>query len=357
MRKLILAGILLLNLCACTELDYYLHFATGHLQIISKRRPISELLKPKNAPQQLQTQLAQIAQIRDFASQSLQLPENDSYRSYVKLDRPYVVWTVVATPELSLEPLQWCFPVVGCVSYRGYFEQDKAKQFARSLDQTANDTIITGVPAYSTLNWFDDPVLSTFSDWPTVSIAKLIFHELAHQKLYIPDDTVFNESFATAVEQVGIERWLNEINDPAQEQSYYRQQSRQNQFHELLLLTRNKLEQLYNSPLPDERKRRQKQNIFADMRKSYQQLRKDWQDYPGYDSWFSQLNNARFASIDNYHRWVPALLLVLEQEEKDLTRFYWRCQTIANLPLQQRHQLLDRLTAHYRATAGKSDNP
>lgn len=355
MRRLIVSGILLLSLCACVEFDYYLHSATGHLQVMSKRQSISELLKQKSTPQQLQQQLGQIAEIRDYASQALLLPENDSYRSYVKLDRPYVVWNVVATPEFSLDPLQWCFPVAGCVNYRGYFEQDKAKQFAHSLDEQVYDTTIVGVPAYSTLNWFDDPVLSTFSNWPTLSIAKLIFHELAHQKLYVPDDTVFNESYASAVEQLGIEQWLKQTDDPQMKQSYREQEQRQRQFHLLLLATRVKLERLYASQLPNKQKRQQKQEIFASMRQRYQQLRNSWNGYSGYDPWFSQLNNARFASVNSYHRWVPAFKLAMKQEKYDLQGFYRRCRSIANLPEQRRHQLLDRLTADFLAAARKNE--
>ncbi len=267
-----------------------------------------------------------------------------------------MVWNVVATPEFSLEPLQWCFPIVGCVSYHGYFDQNQAKQFAASLDQKTHDTAIIGVPAYSTLNWFDDPVLSTFSDWPTAAIASLIFHELAHQKLYLPDDTVFNESFATTVGQFGIDHWLRQNNDPAVTKSYRQQQTRQQQFHELLRSTRQDLEDLYASPLPEWQKRAQKSQTFADMRDNFQQLRSLWQDYSGYDAWFSQLNNARFASINNYQRWVPAFKRVMEQEDGDLTRFYWRCRAIASQPERQRQQLLERLSADYRAVASKPES-
>ena len=338
----------LFSLTACSEMDYYLHSVTGHLEVLSKRQTISSLLHNKSTPDELQQQLNQISKVRDFASQRLQLPDNGSYRSYVDLDRPYVIWNVVATPEFSLEPLQWNFPVVGNVSYRGYFDRKKADQFAQSLSEKDFDVIITGVPAYSTLNWFDDPVLSTFSDWPLPAVAKLIFHELAHQKLYIPDDTSFNESFATSVEQIGIEIWLQQTNDPNMQRRYQRQIKRQRQFNNLLRTTRLALETLYARDIPRQQMISEKQQVFADMQQDYQQLRDDWQGYSGYDGWFSQLNNARFAASDNYHRWVPAFLLAMEQEGHDLKHFYRRCETIAKLPEQQRHQLLDRMAAEKR---------
>ena len=259
MWKLPVLLILLFSVTACNELDYYLHSVTGHLEVLSKRQTIDALLKNRTTPEKLQQQLKQIARIRDFASEQLLLPENDSYRSYVKLDRPYVVWNVVATPEFSLTPVQWRFPMVGTVSYRGYFDRKKAEAFARSFSADEYDTLIRGVPAYSTLSWFDDPALSTFSSWPAPDIAKLIFHELAHQKLYIPDDTAFNESFASSVELFGIQRWLINSKDPVMQENYQQQTVRQQQFHQLLQTTRAQLLQLYASELPTQQKRINKQ--------------------------------------------------------------------------------------------------
>lgn len=355
MKKTVVAIVLLLLLPACMQLDYYLSSATGHLQVISKRQSIKDLLQKKSTPEELQQRLKKISQIRDFASRRLGLPENGSYRSYVELDRPYVVWNVVATPEFSLEPLQWCFPIVGCVSYRGYFKQDDAREFANSLDSDDFDTALVGVPAYSTLNWFDDPVLSTFSDWPTPSIAKLIFHEVAHQKLYVPDDTAFNESFATAVEQIGIELWLEQEKDPEMSKNFALLTQRQRQFQQLLRQTRNELQQLYRQKRPEEQLRNGKQAIFSSMNQSYQQLRESWNGYAGYDAWFNTLNNARFASINAYHRWVPAFRLAMQQEKNNFASFYRRCQAIAKLPGRQRRQLLDRLTAEYHSLPKKNN--
>ena len=355
MWKLPVLGIFLLSLFSCSGLDYYMHSVTGHLQVLSKRQTISTLLEKNTTPAALQKQLKQIVEIREFASQQLLLPQNGSYRNYADLDRPYVVWNVVATPEFSLEPLQWNFPIVGVVSYRGYFDLNKAKKFAGSLDENHFDSIIVGVPAYSTLSWFDDPVLSTFSDWPTPAIAELIFHELAHQKLYIPDDTSFNESFATSVAQIGIELWLQNSNDPSLRDNYQIQTKRQQQFNDLLRTTREELQTLYRSAIPPQQMRKEKQLTFASLQENYQQLRKSWQGYDGYDGWFSQLNNARFAATDSYQRWVPAFQLAMQQEGNDLERFYRRCQAIANLPEAARHALLDQLAAENRSTTSAKE--
>lgn len=350
MWKRLVFGILLLNLTACVEFDYYLHSITGHLQVVRKQQTISSLLTETTTPAALQEQLKQIVEIRDFASQQLLLPKNGSYHNYADLDRPYVVWNVVATPEFSLQPLQWNFPFVGMVSYRGYFDLNKAKKFAGSLDEDHFDSIIVGVPAYSTLSWFDDPVLSTFSDWPTPAIAELIFHELAHQKLYIPDDTSFNESFATSVALIGIDLWLQNKNDPELSRNYQIQTKRQQQFNDLLRSTRAELQTLYRSAIPPQQMRNEKQLAFANLQENYQQLRNSWQGDDRYDGWFSQLNNARFASTDSYQRWVPAFQQAMKQEGNDLERFYRRCQAIANLPETTRHALLDKLAADNRST-------
>ena len=357
MWKLAVVGILLLSLAACIELDYYLHSVSGHLEVLSKRRTISALLSDKATPSELQEKLKQVTAIREFASQRLLLPKNGSYHSYVELDRPYVVWNVVATPEFSLEPLQWNFPVVGTVSYRGYFDKSKAEKFASSLDEKYFDSIIIGVPAYSTLSWFDDPVLSSFSHWPPASIAKLLFHELAHQKLYIPDDTSFNESFASSVEQIGIDLWLQQGNDLDMQNSYQRQVERQQQFNALIRTTRAELQTVYRRNSSEQQMRAEKQQILADMQQSYQQLRESWQGYSGYDGWMKQLNNARFASNNNYQRWVPAFQLAFEQEGQNFARFYRRCRVIANLPEAERRALLDRLAADYQAKAITKGQP
>ena len=99
------------------------------------------------------------------------------------------MWNVFATPELSLTPRQWCFPIAGCVNYRGYFHEAEARGEAARLKAAGDDVYVGGVPAYSTLGWFDDPVLSSFVRWPETEVARLIFHELAHQVLYVKDDT------------------------------------------------------------------------------------------------------------------------------------------------------------------------
>jgi predicted aminopeptidase len=336
---LLLAGALI----ACSDLDYYLHTAGGHLQVMAERKPIPDLLTDQATPADLRKKLKEIAWIRHFASDRLNLPDNGSYQSYVELDRPYVLWNVVATPEFSLDALEWCFPFAGCVQYRGYFNLEKAGQFAAALQDEGYDTIVSGVPAYSTLSWFDDPALSTFSNWPTTSIARLLFHELAHQKLYVQDDSAFNESFATAVELAGVELWLERFGSEKDKMEHKRQLKREDQFVKLIAGTRDKLSTLYSGTLSVAEKREAKSEVFAELRRSYDRVKMSWDGYSGYDRWFRELNNAKFASLNTYHRWVPAFKRVMAQENNSFTAFFSRCQQIAQLPQARRSELLERL--------------
>jgi predicted aminopeptidase len=177
---------------ACSSLDYYKQALSGQMEVVSKREPLDEVVQSPDTPEPLRARLRTIQRMRDFASSELALPNNGSYRSYADLGRPFVVWNVFASPELSLEPMEWCYPFVGCLSYRGYFERDEAVQLAAELDGQGMEAWVGGVPAYSTLGWFDDPLLNTFVAWPEGRLAELIFHELAHQRLYLGGETEFN---------------------------------------------------------------------------------------------------------------------------------------------------------------------
>ena len=204
-RLLTIAGAVL-PLSGC----YLLQAAGGQMEISAKREPIAEVIADAATPPQLRARLEYVANARDFASRELGLPDNESYRSYADLDRPYVVWNVFAAPEFSVEPRRWCFPIAGCVVYRGYFSEEAAQHYASRLRRRGDDAAVGGVAAYSTLGHFKDPVLSTMLGWSDAQLAATLFHELAHQVVYVPGDSEFNESFATVVEEAGLERWLTE---------------------------------------------------------------------------------------------------------------------------------------------------
>src|SRR6185295_4027488 len=216
----------------------------------ARAKPIPEVIAT-TSDAALKGRLMRAQEIRAFASRELGLPDNRSYTSYADLERPYAVWNVFATPELSLTPRQWCFPVAGCVAYRGYFAEADARAEAARLKAEGDDVWVSGVPAYSTLGYFDDPVLSTFVRWPDVEVARMVFHELAHQVVYVKDDTQFNESFAVAVEEAGVERWLMLQANGQLDAQYMRSGRLRAVFRELTRDTRADLARIYASDAPD----------------------------------------------------------------------------------------------------------
>lgn len=324
----------------CAQVDYYAQAAQGQFALLSQARPIDDWLADPATGTRLRTKLLRVKQIRQFAATDLGLPDNRSYRSYADLKRPFVLWNVVATPELSMQQQQWCFPVAGCVSYRGYYDPRAAHDYADGLRRAGMDVQVAGVPAYSTLGWFNDPVLSSFIYYPDGELARLVFHELAHQVVYVKDDTQFNESFATAVEEAGVERWLVAQGDPALRQTYLAFEDRKHDFLLLLLHYRETLEANYEGPADVAQKRARKAVIFADLKADYQRLKHAWGGYAGYDRWFAEpLSNAHLAAVATYHDYVPAFRVLLQQEHS-FPRFYAAVARLAALDKAQRQQQL-----------------
>lgn len=330
----------------CDTLGYYYQSIGGHLGVMAQAQSLDEAIATANGANdaRLAQRLTLARQIRDYASRELKLPDNGSYRRYANLHRPYVVWSVFATPELSMDLRKWCFPVVGCITYRGYYAQADADHYAEGLRREGLETYVAGIPAYSTLGYFDDPLLNTFVYLPEGELARLIFHELAHQVVYVRNDTAFNESFATAVEVAGVERWLAHAASPEARASYQIYDNRRRQFRAMLLSTRDKLVALYRSPLDDDAKREGKARIFAELRESYARARAEWGGYSGYDRWFDQpLTNAHLAAVATYQQWVPAFTALLAQSGGDWDRFYAAARKIGDLPAADRDAALRRL--------------
>lgn len=311
---------------------YLMQAAGGQMAIAAKREPIVQVLADSSTPPQLRTRLEYVAAARDFASRELGLPDNESYRSYADLGRPYVVWNVFAAPEFSVEPRRWCFPIAGCVVYRGYFKEEAAQRYARKLRRRGDDAAVGGVSAYSTLGHFKDPVLSTMLGWSDAQLAATLFHELAHQVVYVPGDSEFNESFATVVEEAGLERWLAARQRTQDLVVWREQRERQSQFIALLLAARTKLSALYESALPDAEKRSRKQYEFGELKLDYARLRQQWNGYSGYDRWFDRtLTNAHLVSAATYYGCVPGLQRVLSEAGGDLRRFYDEARRLARM--------------------------
>lgn len=326
----------------CVSTGYYLQAIGGQLELWHNMRPAEIVHADPAVSPAVKDKLAAALRIREFASRELGLPDNGSYRQYADLQRPYVVWNVFAADELSIKPKEWCYPVAGCVGYRGYFSKADADAFADELRRQGYDVYVGGVPAYSTLGWFDDPLLSTFILYPDAELARLIFHELAHQLVYAKGDSEFNESFAVTVEQEGVRRWLAQHGDAKQRAAFEVIERRREGFYALVLDYRGRLEMLYASGIDAAEKRRRKADILAELQQEYRRLKAEsWDGFAGYDRWFAQnINNATLASIGIYRRWVSAFETLLVRRDKDLPRFYTAVKALATLPAaERRHEL------------------
>ena len=316
---------------------YLFQSVQGQLDLMSKRQPITRVIaEPSTAPA-LRSQLEAVAAIRDFASRELGLPDNGSYRSYADLGRRYVVWNVVAAPEFSVDAKEWCYPIVGCVAYRGYFAEDKARRFAARLRGQGFDVTVGGVAAYSTLGHFNDPVLNTMMGWNDIELAAIIFHELTHQLLYVPNDSSFNEALATTVEEEGVRRWLRAQGRDADLANHLVQQEHYAQVIALLSSTREELRAVYASGLAPQMLRDKKRAAFASLRASFARLKAAWGGHAPFDAWFDEdLNNAHLASIATYFTCVPGFERELGAAGGDLTVFYARVRALAKLDQEKR---------------------
>ena len=337
-------AIVSLIVVGCTNLPYYLQSVRGQLDIWSRQHDIAAVIDRPTTPEPLRAKLKDVLEIREFASDALGLPRNASYRSYANLDRPYVIWNVFAAPEFSIQPRQWCFVFAGCVAYRGYFSKGDAETFAEDVAREGFDVFVGGVPAYSTLGYFPDPVLNTFVNYPKPHLARLVFHELAHQVAYVRDDTVFNESFAVTVEQEGMRRWLDRYGTVQDRTTSALIAQRRSQFVHLIEGYRGRLDVLYRSGLPPGEMRGRKAALFAELQAEYGQLKASWGGFAGFDRWFSEKpNNALLASVSIYTRKVPAFQALLARENGDLPRFYEAVKALARLGKRERAAALDRL--------------
>ncbi len=351
LRRLYAALVIAASLAAsgCSTIAYYSQAINGQYQLLERQQPISALVRDPDTPAQLKARLEETMRIRDFAVHELDLPDNGSYLNYVDLKRPYVVWNVYAAPQLSLRPRKWCFPVAGCVAYRGYFALNAAKNYARHLRRRGYDVYVAGVTAYSTLGWFRDPVLSTILHRPDTDIAGLIFHELAHQKLYIPGDTAFDESFAVAVSRAGVRRWLLANGGGERLRRYLELRHRRAQVMALLLRYRARLEALYSSAEPRTRKLQDKRRILRSLRAGYVRLEEKWGETSGAGlRYFRNINNAYFVPIGLYDCYVGAFNALLASVGGKLPAFYAKARQIGHLPARERHLALAALTPNNR---------
>lgn len=350
--------LLVIFLTGCAETRYYWQSVAGHLQLMQAARPIDEWLTDDTTPPALRQRLKLAQDMRHFAVTELRLPDNASYQRYADLQRRHAVWNVVAAPEFSLTLKTWCFPVAGCVGYRGYFSEVDARAEALALRAEGLEVSVYGVPAYSTLGWMNwlggDPLLNTFIGYPDGEVARLLFHELSHQVLYVPDDTAFNESFATAVERLGGGLWLQQRASPQARQAYAEFETRRQQFRALTRGTRDQLSRIYtaNNPSAANPATRValKNAAMDDFRRAYAELKRSWGGYSGYDAWVAQANNAAFGAQAAYDELVPGFEALFVREGQHWPAFYDAVRQLAKSSKEARTQQLKQWAAEQRGS-------
>jgi len=338
--KFIFLLMIVMQFSACSSISYYSQAVSGHLDLMARERPVDEVIEDETTSDELKNRLLLSQQARVFATEALHLPDNDSYKMYADLERPYVVWNVVATPAYSIKPKQWCFFIVGCLSYRGMFDEQEAKQLAEQLKQQGMDVSVFGSAAYSTLGYFDDPLLNTMMRHGDANLIGVIFHELAHQTIYIEDDTAFNEAFATAVEQEGLRRWFEAMGEPGQYEAYMQKKTYRHEFYKLITQTRVKLDDVFSSDKDVKQKQIQKQAIYQAFKQDYLEWRKE-RNYYAFDNWMQrELNNSHLALIATYQDLVPNFTNLLASVNGDLQKFYELVSTISKKDKATRKSVL-----------------
>jgi len=324
-------------LCLLVSGCYFVQAAHGEYAVLEKRRPIPKVIANPKTPPALRTTLEQVENARDFATRVLGLPDNKSYRTYSDIGRPFVVWNVVAAPEFSVEPVRWCFPIVGCVAYRGYFNERSARRFAAQLRSRGDDVTVGGVPAYSTLGHFADPVLSSMLDYGDIELAGIIFHELTHQLLYVDGDSSFNEAFAVTVEEEGVRRWLLAQGRTADLHRYEAATRLDLEYVRLFRDYRSRLERLYSSKIPRPQMLARKGETFASLASDMRGLERRSREPSPYRDWLQEgLNNADLTSVATYYDCVSGFQRMLREDGGDLNRFYADVRRLAREPARER---------------------
>ena len=334
-------AVVVISLSACGQTGYYFQAAKGQWQLISKRQPVEELISNPATSPDLRQRLLLAESIRQFAADRLGLQQSRGFTYYTDLGRPHVVWNVIAAPRFSIEPKNWCFPIAGCVAYKGFFDQQMAEQEKQALLAENFDVMLYGVAAYSTLGWFADPLLNTFIHYPDSDLAALIMHELAHQIVYLKDDSAFNEAFATTVEQYLLQEWLQLRQATDEILRLQKSRSRHIAITDMVLEYRDRLAKVYSASASEESLQQQKDAILSEMRECYLDLAEQGKGTRYYDWWFSkQPDNARLLTVSTYHQLVPAFSAMLASHDGNLDAFFSSVKILAGKPRAERDELI-----------------
>ncbi len=316
----------------------------GQTALLWHRKDIALILTDTDTDESIKKKLLLVTNLLDYAESELGLPVGDSYSSYVETGKTHIVWNVFAAPEFSLQMKSFCYPIVGCVSYRGYFDEHRANQYAATLKDQGYDVFVGGVAAYSTLGWFSDPVLDTILRRSEVNIARLLFHELAHKIVYLPGDTQFNESFAVAVEDLALKRWLVDRGDEISYENYLLSRTRRAEVLALVKETRERLDEIYSDDEPDVEKRHQKDIALQELRAAYKKQQSLWGGATDYEHWMnSEINNAKLGTFADYNGWVAAFQQILMQNQGDIGKFTDAVEQLSRLDRKDRDAWLSKL--------------
>lgn len=351
-RNLVLIALLSVT-AGCSTVNFYRQAVTGQIGLLWKRRPLDAVLADPKVTAEIKRKIAVAQEVLLFAADALDLPVENSYSGYVDTGKRYVVWNVFAAEEFSLDLRTFCYPIAGCVSYRGFFKEEDARKFATGLKNEGLDVFMGGVAAYSTLGWFDDPLLNTFIVRTDEKLAALLFHELAHKVVYVAGDTRFNESFATTVERIALSQWLASRNQPEMFEQHLASEKRSQRVIKMIRETRNQLGEIYQQETTEELKRAQKQRIILALQSKYSDLRKSWgeseADFPEFRFWMQgRINNAQLGTVADYNGLVPLFEKLYVLEGKNLAGFIQVCQDLTNLPIEEREKKLTELANSVR---------
>lgn len=339
--RLLISLVLLSGLSACSSIDYFSHLAKGQISLLWQREDVNDLLESDDISDELKSRLSLSQEIRVYATTHLELPVGDAYTSYSDLKRPYVVWNVYAAPALSFESYTWCYPFLGCLAYRGFYDEKRAKRAAKILEEQGYDVKVGGVKAYSTLGVFDDPLLNTFMFQNEVALVELLIHEISHRKLYIKDDTKFNENFATAVATLGAEQWYRAAKNETLFQRYQNQKLMHKSLLGFVLAYKDQLSNIYDDEtISEEEKKILKTEIFEEMYQNFEVFKQKNNIDKRYDQWLFSMNNASLSTLANYQELVPGFIALFHQQKNDWSTFYAEVEALADLDKESRHDAL-----------------
>ena len=325
----------------CRTVAYYSQAVAGQCQMLVGQEPIATMVDDPNVSPDLRRQLQLVLKLRLFARDELKMNPAGNYLRYRELDRKFALWVVYAAPEFDTELKSWWYPVVGRFTTRGFFKESAARAYAKRLEEQALDVYVGGAPAYSTLGWFDDPVLSTFINYSETELADLIFHELAHHHLFLPGDATFNESFATAVAEIGVARWLEAHHDAVKQDEYLAHRKQAKQFNEMLFQSREELQKTYAQDQTDDQKRNAKARIIVQLKSRIMELSQADPSNKRLANWSQRpINNALLGATAVYYHQVPAFIALFEKSNRDFAAFFAAVKNLTQLNQEKREAML-----------------